>query len=134
MTELQNLSNESSPKNHMVGRPNKDIYINERLEVVSKLNNILGLNDNNDNFILYELENNEDKQKQIYDLESDIKNSFKYAKWSYFNGKKSQKGYLSILKSIYKSMNYNIFSKSYKLKQEDKLIHTKKYFILKKNI
>ena len=39
MTELQNLSNESSPKNHMVGRPNKDIYINERLEVVDNLNN-----------------------------------------------------------------------------------------------
>jgi hypothetical protein len=134
MTELLNLSNESSPKNHSVGRPNKDIYLNERLQVVDKLNKILGLDDINDNFILFELENNEDKQKQIYGLENDIKNYFKYAKWSYFNGRKSNKGYLSILKSIYKSMNYSIFSKSYKIKKEDKLIHTKKYFIVKKNI
>ena len=134
MTELQNLSNESSPKNHMVGRPNKDIYINERLEVVNKLNNILGLNDNNDNFILYELENNEDKQKQIYNLECDVKNYFKYSTWGYFNSKYTKKGYMSLLRSIYKSMGYNIFHKSYKVNNGEKIIHSKRYYILKKNI
>jgi hypothetical protein len=74
MTDLLNITESSSTKNHSVGRPNKDIYLNERLQVVDKLKKILGLDDINDNFILFELENNEDKQKQIYGLENDMLN------------------------------------------------------------
>jgi hypothetical protein len=134
MTELLNITNESSPKNHSVGRPNKDIYLNERLQVVDKLNIILELDANKDNFILFELENNEDKQKQIYGLENDIKNYFKYSTWGYFNAKYKKKGYMSLLRSIYKNMGYNILHKSYKIKKENQVIHSKIYYIIKKNI
>jgi hypothetical protein len=120
------ISNKSSKKNLK--------YYDDQLRVLAKLNTILNITDTNNTFIMYELENNEEQQKQILDLETDIKKYFSYSTWSYFNAKNKKKNYMSLVRSIYKTLGYDLFYKSYKIKNGDKLIHSQIYHIIKKNI
>jgi hypothetical protein len=109
----------------------KALYEEERLFVLNKLNNILGINDINNSFLLYELENNIEKQKQILELEKDVKKFFACSTWSFFNAK-TKRSYMSLLRSIYRNMNYDIAYKTIKIKVDDKWIPTQNYYICKK--
>ncbi len=109
-------------------------YYDDQLRVLDKLNNILNVTSTNNTFIMYELENNIEKQKNILDLETDIKKYFSYSTWSYFNAKNKKKNYMSLIRSIYKNMGFDLFHKSYKIKNDDNIIHSQIYYIIKKNL
>lgn len=109
------------------------LYEEDRKNVVKKLNNILGITDTNNSFVLYELENNIDKQNKINELELDVKKYFVYSSWSYFNAKNKKRTYMSLLRSIYKTMGYDIAYKSTKIKINEQWITTQNYYIIKRN-
>lgn len=94
----------SSPKNKG-GRPKKDLaFEEEKQQVLDKLFKIIGITDDNKIFYFTDIENDENKQKEILDLENDVKLYFNYSGFSYFS-KKLDRPYLSLAKSIMKSMN-----------------------------
>jgi hypothetical protein len=93
----------------------KEKFEKEQLEIVARLNSILGLNEKNNKFILEELKGDEEKQKQIIGLEEDVKKYFACRGWAYFNKDVDTK-WLSLMRSIYKSTGYEV---NYKLKQKN---------------
>ena len=85
-------------------------YKNERNELLIKIYTILGINENNKIFRLKELDINEKKQKDILDLEVEIKRYFLCSNWTYFKHKNRdwKRKYLSLIKAILKDMKINI--------------------------
>jgi hypothetical protein len=124
------ISNENKK---ISGRPKKnDIYIRERNDIIAKLNDILEINNDKNYFILYDLNNNIYKQQQILALKDDIKKYFICSKWAFFNSSthdKIKKDYLSLIRSVYKYMNYQITYKTKKIKLNDEIISTCIYYI-----
>jgi hypothetical protein len=118
------------------GRPKKiEKYQNERENILKKINLILNFNENNNSFILYELDNDIDTQNKVLDLVRDIKEYFPCSKWSFFNATSNlKKEYLSLIRSIYKYMGYTITYKTIKIKKESNIISTIIYYFFKKNI
>ena len=103
------------------------LYKQEQDELVNKIINILEL-DNDNSIILYNLDNDQDKQNKILELIPEIR---KYYSFSTIIGAsepdKAKRPYLSIIKQITKS-KYKINTYDYRIKQENKEdIRTKKY-------
>lgn len=89
----------------------KDLYSTERLDVLNKLNKIININDDNKIINPYNLDNDIEIQNQIFSLIPDIKKFFKYGAFPYFCRKEyNNRQYLSLIKSIYKDMGFNIVS------------------------
>lgn len=91
------------------GRPSKTKeYEENRIEVINKLNDILGVSDidNGDFFYLDKID--EDKQDQVLALADEIKLYFLYAKWPYFKNRDVVRPFLSLIKSVYKSMGFDV--------------------------
>jgi hypothetical protein len=110
----------------------KDKYEKEQQEIVRKLNGILGLDEKNNKFVLEELKQDEEKQKQIIGLEEEVKKYFVYNRWPYFNkNKEIENKWMSLLKSIYKSGGYNMVFKNITILLNEKKIATKEYYIIK---
>lgn len=108
----------------------KIMYQKERLEILHKLNSILGITETHKSFALITLDNNPEMQKQINDLGVDVKKYFKCADWTYFC-RNVKKKYLSLVKSIYKDMGYEIEKKSISVLNNDVLSPTQYYTITK---
>jgi len=91
------------------GRPSKTKeYEKNRLDVLKKLNKILDVDDidNGDFFYLDQID--EDKQNQVLALADEIKLYFLYAKWPYFKNRDVTRPFLSLIKSVYKSMGFDV--------------------------
>ena len=80
-----------------------DKYDKERLEVLHKIFNILGINENNNKFLLHELDNDTKKQEEILALEPEIKKYFICGKWSCFKNEMKRIA-LSYIKHVVKDM------------------------------
>jgi len=90
------------------GRIPKEIkFEEERKEVLCKLLNILGINDDNKVFYINDLEKDQIKQKMIIELLSDIRKYFSCGKWVYFR-KKTIMPYTSLCRSILKDMKVKV--------------------------
>ncbi len=82
-----------------------ELYNEERQNIINKLFEILEINNNNNFFSLQKLDEDIEKQKQILDLEPDIKKFFNCSRWTCINKKNVQRKWLSIIKYLFKDMN-----------------------------
>ena len=92
----------------------------KRQEIMDKILEILGKKDGDDEvtFFLSKMDLDEDKQKQIYELEQDIKKYYICSGWTCFAKEKSVKRkWLSIIKYICKEHDKDMTSG--KLKETD---------------
>lgn len=103
------------------GKPKKVVFEKERIEILNKIKKILDLNENNNKFLMYDLENDEKKVKQICDLKADI--------GEYFGGKdraafvaENSKVFLSLLKIVFKEMGIDCMRAQKRIKRGDKTI------------
>jgi hypothetical protein len=80
------------------------LYKEERIITLNKINNILGVNNENHIFYIYDIENDIEKQKIILELQKDIGKFFKGKSTALFTKDNSEKRWLSIIKIIYKEM------------------------------
>ena len=109
------------------------LYKSEQEQLLNQIINILEL-DNNNSIILYNLDNNKNKQNKILELIPEIR---KYYSFSTIIGASqplnSKRPYLSIIRQLTKS-KYKLKSYDYRIKQkETKDIRTKKYIFELKN-
>jgi hypothetical protein len=107
-----------------------DIFKVYREKVIEKFNIILEMNPENMSFYLYHLEHSQHKQEQIIALVPEIKRYFKCGCWSYF-AKGTKKGYLSLIRSVYKDMGCVITRRNTTISVNNQLIYTQIYVINK---
>jgi hypothetical protein len=111
-------------------RLKSELYKKEQEEVIDKIITILDL-ENKNSYTLYELDNNEEIQKQIMELIPEIR------KWYSFNGIKAvgepnriKRPWLSIIKQLTKS-KYNLLIKELRYTDKGIQIKTQHYTFLK---
>ena len=107
-------------------RLKSELYKKEQEEIVDKIISILDLK-NRTEYTLYELDKNEEIQKQIIELIPDIR------KYYSFNGIKAvgepskiKRPWLSIIKHLIK-LKYNVVSLDYHFTEDGNYIRTQKY-------
>lgn len=91
----------------------KDVYGSERIVIVNKINDILGINDN-DRYICKDIiESNEEFKKYMSDNVNNIKKMWCTSTWGYYSEdpKKGAGNLLTLYKSILKNSDYTIISK-----------------------
>jgi len=112
-------------------RLKSELYKNEQIEIINNIIDLLKLDEDN-SIILYELDNDKEKQEKLINMLPDIKKYFSLSSIkSIGNPKVSKRPYLSIIKNITKSQ-YKIMSCDYRIKKETEDIRTKKYIFIKK--
>ena len=113
-------------------RLKSELFKKEQDEIIEKIITILDL-ENKTTYTLYELDNNEEIQKQIMELIPEIR------KWFSFNGIKAvgkpskiKRPWLSIIKHLIKS-KYKMESKDFQFTENGQYIRTHVYFFTKLN-
>jgi hypothetical protein len=110
-------------------------YNNERKQLLDKLFNILEINENNNMFSLYKLDNDIDKQNKILELESEIKKYFICGNWTCFTKNNVKRTWLSYIKYTMKDMGYQLISSKTNIKNDDGTYkNVPLYHIIKINI
>lgn len=105
-------------------------YKDERINILKKIYNIIGINDNNKTFYSHELDSDIEKQKEIELLDNDIKKYFKTSTWLCYNKNRSvDRKYISIIKYVLKDMLVDFTSMSCKMKIKNITINTTQYII-----
>lgn len=101
------------PINKEIKRRNKlskeQRYVNERKELIDKLNMIIGIDEKQNSVFLYEIENEIIKEK-IRENIPEIQKYFKCGTWNYFKNTENRNE-IGLLKSVYNNSGYIITNK-----------------------
>lgn len=109
-----------------------DKFDNERKEVLNKMFQILGINENNNMFSLHKLDGDQEKQNEIINLQDDIKKYFICGEWTCFKKKDTTKRiWLSMIKYVVKDMGYQIFTSRKNVNFDENIIHDTIYYLIK---
>jgi hypothetical protein len=108
-------------------------YKIEREEICKKIIDILKL-DNNQSFILCELDENKETQSAILNMKDDIQKCFACSEISSFKPNfECKRPYLNIVRGILRKQGYTFVSTDIDIKINDVVKRTKKYIILRNN-
>ena len=104
-----------------------ELYPKEQKAIKAELLDIIALDDNN-NIVLYDIDNDEEKQQRIMNLLPRIRTFFSMSRVTAFAyPEKIQRPWLSIIRHLLKD-DYDILSRDYKVKGNDGVtIRTKRY-------
>jgi hypothetical protein len=108
-------------------------YHNEREEICKKLIDILKLDDNN-SFLLYELDENIEKQASILAMKDDIQKCFPVSSISTFKPSMTdvKRDYLNIVRGILRQQGYIFAGSGIEIKIDDNICkRTTKYIIFR---
>lgn len=112
-------------------RLKNELYNDEQIKIKKGLIDILELNTKS-GFILYEIDNDEELKLKIINLLPKIRTFFSMSKITAFSTpEKIKRPYISIIRHLLKN-EYDILSKEYSLKIDNKIIRTKQYVFIKK--
>ena len=110
-----------------------DKYKQEREEICKRLIDILKLDDNQ-SFILCELESDTEKQTEILNMKDEIQKCFACSEISSFKPNfECKRPYLNIVRSILRKQGYTFISTDIDIKINDVVKRTKKYIIFRNN-
>ena len=110
-----------------------DKYKQEREEICKRLIDILKLDDNQ-SFILCELESDTEKQTEILNMKNEIQKCFACSEISSFKPNfECKRPYLNIVRSILRKQGYTFISTDIDVKINNELKRTKKYIIFRNN-
>ncbi len=111
-TDISNGSLSDS-SNERKRRTKKELFKNERDEIIKNLNELLNLNNKNSIFY-YELENNEKAKEYVRNNIENIRKYFKTGTWGYFSNDplKGMGNEVGLIRTLYTDCNYDITSKS----------------------
>ena len=110
-----------------------DKYQNKREEICNKIITILELKEDN-TFLLYELDDDIEKQNKILELKEEIQKYFACSTISSFKPNfDCKRPYLNIIRSILRKQNYNFIGNDYTIKINNIPKKTIKYVIFRNN-
>ena len=106
-------------------------YQNEREDICNKIITILELKEDN-TFLLYELDDNIEKQNKILELKEEIQKYFACSTISSFKPNfECKRPYLNIIRSILRKQNYTFIGNDYTIKINNIPTKTIKYIIFR---
>lgn len=110
-----------------------DQYKTEREEICKKLIDILKLDDNQ-SFVLYELDADEEKQNAILNMKDEIQKCFACSEISSFKPNfECKRPYLNIVRGILRKQGYTFISTDIDMKINNVKRRTQKYIIFRNN-
>ena len=91
----------------------KELYKEEREKLIKEMNNIIGINEDNNSIYLHELEINEKIREYIKENLKRIRQYHKTGTWGYFSNDplKGKGNEIGLLRTLYIDNNYDIVSK-----------------------
>jgi hypothetical protein len=108
-------------------------YQKEREDICNKIITILELKEDN-TFLLYDLDEDIEKQNKIMKLKDDIQKYFACSTISSFKPNfECKRPYLNIIRSILRKQNYNFIGNDYTIKINNIPKKTIKYIIFRNN-
>lgn len=108
-----------------------DKFQNEREQICEKLISIIELDDNN-SFLLSELDDNVDKQNKILEMKSEIQQYFACSTISAFKPNfECKRPHLNIIRSILRKQGYTFIGNDYTIKVNGVPMKTIKYYIFR---
>jgi hypothetical protein len=108
-----------------------DKFQTEREQICEKLISIIELDDNN-SFLLSELDENVDKQNKILEMKSEIQQYFACSTISSFKPNfECKRPYLNIIRSILRKQGYTFIGNDYTIKVNGVPMKTIKYYIFR---
>jgi hypothetical protein len=122
-------SNEEMPAG---AQPKSKVYADQQKKVLQNLYDIIGINDENKTFLLYDLDHDPEKQARIMALKEDIRRYF-FASNSRLFQKEDilpTRPYILVIRSIFKHMKVPYVMTSMKVKIDDKWVATRRYVLL----
>ncbi len=111
----------------------KQQFVKEREQIIAKLNNILGVNDKNNTFYLYDIINSEDIKNKIHELSEEVKKYFKCGSWHYYkaNNNNEEAQEIGLIRAIYRDEGLMLTKKDISLKLKENRVRTTQYYIFK---
>ena len=111
----------------------RDLYKEEREEIIKKLNKILDVEENKNYVYLYDIEHNEEIKKGIDEMSEEVKKYFKTGNWNYYIMKNKNKVPLriSLVRALYREGNIMMTTKEKDILREGKKVRTTLYYLLK---
>ena len=107
----------------------------ERNKIVSELENLIGITENNRGVLLYDLEKNDKLKEYLRVIVPNIKKYYKCGNWNYFIQKEENRDVIWLLKSIFKNEIFQLINKQKFLNIDGiKKQYTQIYIICDKNI
>jgi len=130
-TDISN-GNTSDCSNERKRRTKKELFKNERDEIIKKLNELLNLNNKNSIFY-YELENNEKAKEYVRNNIENIRKYFKTGTWGYFSNDplKGMGNEVGLIRTLYTDCDYDIISKRKVVNINNEKRQTTELYILK---
>jgi hypothetical protein len=91
----------------------KELYQKERIDIIKELNEIIGVNENNNGIYLYELEKNNKIKEYIKNNLKRIRKYHKTGTWGYFSNDllKGKGNEIGLLRTLYIDNDYDVVSK-----------------------
>jgi hypothetical protein len=112
----------------------KELYEKEREEFIKELNNIIGINKDNNNVFKHDIEKNMDFENFIKENTEKIRKMWKTGLWGYFSNdiEKGSGNILGLYRTLLNDSDYMIFSKQKIINIEGKKERKTCYYIEKK--
>ena len=95
-------------------------FCEEREELVKELEKKMGLTEEVRGVLLYDLERNNELKEYLKNKIPEIRKLYKCGCWNYFIQKEEKRDTVGLLKSIFKSENYELISKRILAERENK--------------
>jgi len=119
--DIDDIDNIEQKTKRTFTKNKKKLFTKQRIVIMQKIFNIIGITDKNRSFYSNFIEDSEEICAQIYQLEEDIQKYFYVSAWPAFkkNSKLTDKKALSIVKSVLKDMNIDLVSSCVRIKDEN---------------
>lgn len=115
--------------NRILGRTaKKDKYKTEQNEILNRLNSLLGMSEEKQEFYLYDLESSKNGVHEILDMLDDIKKYYKARHTGvFYHHENLLRPHIAIIKAVYKDMGYTITTSYKRIKRNGISIRTALY-------
>jgi hypothetical protein len=112
----------------------KEMYREEREEIIKKINLLLEINENKNYVYLYDIENNENIKKKINNMSDEIKKYFKVGNWNYYIMKNNGENPLEIglIRAVYRDEDIIMTTKEKKIERNGDKVRSIIYYLVKK--
>ena len=124
MEKIETRKNKDASKNSK-----KYIFEKEQFDILDKFNKILGIN--SDNNIIRKCDITEEIEKQLLELQEEVRKYFAAATWGIFSREPCKNNPILLFKSIYKYFGYTIISKTVTQTKDCKKFLGREYQIIK---
>lgn len=118
-----NINNINNTINKRV-KNKKKVYETERKQILNEFLNVLGINENNKELSLYELEHNEELKNTILNFKTRLSQYFCTSEWPCFKHKSTQRVHLAMIRALLKDMDID-----YQTKRQMRYINQKQVII-----